>query len=387
MRVCLLATADNPHFLRWARYLIAQGHELLCLCDRPGRAGFSVSPPCRVEHPQPNFVEAVVCFKIWRHRLGWHYFRTRSFRKAVRAFRPDVVHGMEALAYGYALSRCKGFPRVLTPWGNDIFFEPERSPLARFLVGHALSHVEAITTNMPNLAEFLVPRFGVAPERVRAFSWGVDRGIFHPGHEAEARRLREAWRIPEDAIVFLSPRHVEQYWGAVEIAEAIPRVLAKQPRAFFILLRGRGDRALEDSLRRGLEEANAAHRVHWVGEYLTPEQMAAALNLAFAFISIPRTDMLSISVLEGMGCGCLPVAADLLAYRTRLVHGENAILIPTPVTAESLAEGLVQAAAHPEWREAFARRNVQRIAECDDAARNAHLLEEVYRWAIAHPLK
>ncbi len=386
MRICFLATADNPHFLRWARYLAGRGHELLCLCDRPGPEGFVDLPACEVRHPQPNLVEAVLCFKVWRHRYGWFFFRVRPFRRAVMDFEPAIVHGMEALSYGYAVSRCGGFARVLTPWGNDILVDPRKSKLARWLVTRALRNVEAVTTNLPTLRDAVVEEFDVSPERIHAFSWGVDLEVFHPGYEEEARALAERWQIPEGAIVFLSNRQTREHWGTGEIAEAVPRVLAREPRSFFVFLRGRGDPEFEVVLRRRVEESGSAHRVRWVADLLSEKEMAAALNLAHAFVSVPRTDLLSISVLEGMACGSVPVVGDLPAYRARLHEGENAVVVPQPVTAEHLAEALLIAAAHPEWRPQFAARNLVKIRDLDNWAENARKMEQVYHFALENPV-
>ncbi len=387
MRICLFATADNPHVLRWTRFLAGRGHELLCLCDRPGPHGFLELPPCPVEHPLPNLAEAVLCFKILRIRHGWYFFRARTFRAAARRFRPDVVHGMEALSYGYATARCGGFARVLTPWGVDILHDPKQSRVARWLVTHALRNVEAITTNMPNLAEVAVKEFGADPERVRPFSWGVDREIFHRGYEKEREALRERWQIAPDAVVFLSNRQIREHWGVPEVAEAALRVAAQEPKAVFVFLRGRGDPALEERLRRRFEEAGVARQVRWVGEYLGPRDMAAALNLAVAFVNVPRTDLLSLSLLEGMACGCAPVAADLPAYRERLRDGENALLVARPGDSEALAAALLRVARDPQLRQRFAERNAALIAEKDDWARCAPKMEEVYRWALEHRLR
>ena len=306
----------------------------------PAPKGFRKKPPCEIRHPAPNLAEAALCFKILRHPDGWNWFRARCYRKEVKRFKPDVVHAMEAYAYGFALAKCKGFPRVLMPWGNDIFVDPFRTRLAGYLVRYALHHAEAITTNMPNLADYLEPQFGVNRERVRAFSWGVDLDIFHTDYKEDANALRKRWNLPGDAFIILSPRQMREYWGMVEIAEAFGRVAAQRPKAHIVFLRGMGE--------PGLERASSPPpripgcwgiRVRWVGDVLDACGMAAAFNLADVFISVPKSDMLSISVLEGMACGCLPVAADLLAYRSRLKHWENALLVPMPVTGEKTGRG------------------------------------------------
>ncbi len=387
MRICLLATADNPHALRWAKFLISRGHDLLCLCDWPGRGGFLELPPCSVQNPQPNWLEAALCFKLWRHRFGWFFFRARSFREAARRFRPEIVHGMEALNFGYATARCRvGAARVLTPWGLDLQRDAKQSRLARALVSYAVRHVEALTTNAPNLGELVIREYGVAPERVRPFSWGVDRSVFRPERAEEARALRQRWEIPEGARVILSHRQMQAAWGIAEIVEAAGEVAAREPEAFFVFLRGRGDARFEARMRQRAEELGFAGRARWISDLISPEEMAAALNLAEVCVSVPPADLLSISVLEAMACGCLLIATDLPSYRDRLVDGKNALLVPAPASPDALARRILEALRNPRLREEFARRNQRIIAEQDDWDKNATQMEEVYRWALAHPL-
>jgi glycosyltransferase involved in cell wall biosynthesis len=163
-------------------------------------------------------------------------------------------------------------------------------------------------------------------------------------------------------------------------------VVQQEPRATFVFLRGRGTADYEAELHRQLEEAHCGDHVRFVNEFLSDHQMAAALNLADAYLSVPRTDLLSLSVLEGMACGCLPIVADLPAYRTRLTDTENAVVIPQPVTADSVAEACLAVAGHPQWIPRFAERNVARVQREDNWSLNARKMEDVYHWAIENPL-
>jgi hypothetical protein len=136
-----------------------------------------------------------LCFKILRIRHGWYFFRARTFRAAARRFRPDVVHGMEALSYGYATARCGGFARVLTPWGVDILHDPKQSRVARWLVTHALRNVEAITTNMPNLAEVAVKEFGADPSACGRFRGALIARFSIAAMKRNARRCASDGRL------------------------------------------------------------------------------------------------------------------------------------------------------------------------------------------------
>jgi glycosyltransferase involved in cell wall biosynthesis len=45
------------------------------------------------------------------------------------------------------------------------------------------------------------------------------------------------------------------------------------------------------------------------------------------FISIPGSDATSISLLEAMSAGCIPIVSDLPANREWIINGENGIIV------------------------------------------------------------
>ena len=45
------------------------------------------------------------------------------------------------------------------------------------------------------------------------------------------------------------------------------------------------------------------------------------------FLSLPRSDSVSVSVLEAMAHGCLPILSDLPANRELVRHGDNGLLL------------------------------------------------------------
>jgi glycosyltransferase involved in cell wall biosynthesis len=81
------------------------------------------------------------------------------------------------------------------------------------------------------------------------------------------------------------------------------------------------------------------------------------------FVSVPDSDGTSVSLLEAMGAGCLPVLSDVPANREWVVHGSNGLLVED---LSRLSEALAQALARwdsGEWAREGAPRNVALIRE------------------------
>lgn len=374
MRIAYLATADNIHTKRWAEYFAGRGHELFLLCDPPVE-----NPPegVTIIHPEMSFLLKVAAFRLFPKPYGNNVFKRYPYRREIEKISPDIVHGFESVGYGYAMACSGPYPKVLTPWGNDILLDPKKSLVARHLVTRALKAADAITTNYLELADYLESEFDISKQKIHPFSWGVDLSIFHQGYEEEVGALREKLNIPEDAPALLSSRMMKPYWGIGTIAEALPRILEEKPEVHLIFLRGAGDPEYENRIRNLIQKECGLNRVRFVDQYLSETDMAIHLNLADAFISCPESDLLSISVLEGMACGCAPILSELEAYKKRVEHGVNGLFFE-PGNVADLTAKVLYFLNHEDLSSKFSRINVDLIKEKDNWDKNALKMEELY---------
>jgi len=374
MRIAFFANADNIHTKRWAEFLRSRGHDLRIFCDPPVH---NPPPGIPLIHPEMNLLTQVLAFRLFPKPYGNNYFKRFPYKHAVKAFAPDIVHGFEALGYGYALAHCGPYPKVLTPWGNDILCDPRESRIARFLVQKALDSADMITTNFLELAEYLTKDFSIPESKIRPFSWGVDLSIFHPGYREEAAFLKRDLHLPSDSRILLSSRMMKPYWGIETIARALPRVFREIPNSYAVFLRGAGEETFENHIREIIQKSGFLDRVRFVPEYLTEKQMAVYLNMAEAFVSCPKSDLLSLSVLEGMACGCAPILGLLPAYKKRVVHKHNGLFFK-PENTENLADTVIGFLRNHTLKNEFAEINIKLIREKDDWNKNAPQLEEIY---------
>lgn len=374
MKICYILEVNNPHSRRWISHFAQMGHEVLVLSDSAMQEEIA---GVRVINPQMNLLTTIVAFKIYPKPYGNDSFKWIPYRKEVARFKPDIVHAMEARAYGFALARCGNYPKILTPWGNDIFLDPFQSRIARFLVTSGLRAATRITTNYPGLARYLKNTFGITEEKSRGFSWGIDLNMFRPDKKSEAQILRRELMIPPDAPVVVSNRTLAEYWGGRDIINALPLIAAEVPEAHFIVMRGSGKSNYLNEMRQIIERQGLSGRTRFIEEKVSPERMALVLNLADVFISATHSDMLSISVLEGMACGAAPVVSDLDAYRERITDGENGLYIRIG-DSRSIAEKTIFALKNPQWRKAASAKNRDIIRRNDNWEDCRRKMEEVY---------
>ena len=377
MHIIYLADINNPHTLRWVNYFASLNHHVTVLCDYPAD-----NPPSNITilHPHMSLLTKIVAFKLFPKPYGNNFFKFLPYRKIIQSLKPDIIHGMEALGYGFATSLAGNYPKILTPWGNDIYYDPRHSRIARFLVNYALHHVDAITTNMPNLSEYLIREFNVPEQKIKAFSWGVNLTIFNPDKNQQANALRDILKIPLEAPVIISHRRCAPYWGMDSIVQAMGKFLREYKDVHFIFLRSDGESDYFNAKSTELQNYGISDRFHPITDYLTPDQMSIHLNASNAFISFPHTDLLSISVIEGMACGAIPIVADLPSYKTRL-SVTNAFWAE-PHKTDSLLAALQRCFSNKTDWDKIINGNWEVIKKEEDWSKQALLMQNLYESVI-----
>jgi glycosyltransferase involved in cell wall biosynthesis len=76
------------------------------------------------------------------------------------------------------------------------------------------------------------------------------------------------------------------------------------------------------------EQLGIKSSVHFVGYVNEPVQSNYYATAQFYF-SLPESDATSVSLLEAMAYGCVPIVSDIPANREWIEHGKNGIIVGT----------------------------------------------------------
>ena len=119
-----------------------------------------------------------------------------------------------------------------------------------------------------------------------------------------------------------------------------------------------------------------AGRYRFVGR-LEPPALADWLDRAEVYLSASRSDSTSVSLLEAMAAGALPVVSDIEGNREWVAEGDGARLF-APGDPDALARALERALGHPEEAEAARARNRRVVEARADAAVNLSRIEALF---------
>ena len=249
-------------------------------------------------------------FSLWS--LSAQIRTPRTIRSIIKKFNPDIVHihQVNSVAY-YALRALLplGTPNVLTAWGSDIYLTPKRNFILKTLVRWNLNHADSFTADSNDLAQAMQ---ALIPERK------IDILIANFGINL----------IPvqtEKEKIFYSNRLHKKLYRIDDILRAFGKFKSKPNREEWKLIVGAvGEET--DQLKALAAELDILSSTEFVG-WLQQEDNARNYAKATYYISIPESDATSISVLEAMASGCIPILSNLPSSVEWVSHGTTGFIV------------------------------------------------------------
>ncbi|ODV19221.1 MAG: glycosyl transferase family 1 [Lysobacteraceae bacterium SCN 69-25] len=326
MRYVLIGDGESPHLLKWARALAAQpGIELWAASSRGFLAGFDavIVPEHRLAlETKPDAAGGNVALlrqlprlAAWLHKVDatWihaHYLSSHG----TMAWLAQRVYGVRGRLVGSA-------------WGSDILVAPQRSALMKSATRRVLRAC-ALTTSDSQVMAARMRELGA--REVMVFPFGLEAMPAEPG--------------AKDDGLFYANRGLETIYAPQRVLDVFAALA--WPDARLVV-------ANDGSLRAALERAAPAN-VRFVGR-LDESAQAGWYARARWYLSLPTSDSVSVSVIEAMAQGCIPILSDLPANRELVRDGQNGIILADGKGLEParlrtlLARGDAIAAANRIW--------------------------------------
>ena len=225
---------------------------------------------------------------------------------------------------GLHLARELGLPLVVKLHGSDLMVLKD-DPARRPFLGQTLAGAAAVVAVSRSLARQAIS-LGADPERTFIVGNGLDREIFHPADQGQARR---ELGLEQSGRVLVMVGNLVPVKGPELALEA----LARLPGVELLVV---GDGPLAGRLREQARRLGLAGRVRWLGR-LPHRQVARCLAAADALVLPSLSEGEPNVVLEALACG-RPVAASAVGGVAELVHeGKNGVLFPPGRVAELAA--------------------------------------------------
>jgi len=312
LRVVLFGDGESPHLLKWARAL-APRVELFVASSR------GLAPPLAALLP----AERTLLLSHAPKFSGGNAALLKTLPRLARWLRgvdADWISAHYLTSHGtlaWLARKCGVRARLAaSAWGSDILVTPDHSALLRWATSRVLRDAAVCTSD----SEFMARRMRELGARdVMTFPFGLD--ALPPPPDAKAPRL------------FFANRGLEDIYDPMRVLALFAGVAAAWPDARLVVA---NSGALRAALQARARQLGLAHRIDFVGR-LDAAAQSAFYARARWYVSLPRSDSVSVSVLEAMGHGCIPLLSDLPANRELVRDGANGLVVPDGVDAFDVA--------------------------------------------------
>jgi len=392
MRLLFVADGRSPITQNWLRYFIERGDEVFlastfaCDVDFPIKrqeftpvAFSAVKKQSLTPSKRAASARTVGLRTLIRQWFG-PFTIVRSARK-LRAFiqeiQPDLVHALRVPYEGMLTAEAFSGGRVergLSPlvsrtpflvsiWGNDFTLHAPSTPLMGYYTRKTMNTVAVLHADCERDIR-LAREWGLSQDKltlVAPGNGGVRTDVFYPP------------QTPVKEPVVVNPRGFRPYVKTEAFFKAIPLVLEKRADAKFIC----SSMAGESQALNWMKELKIEHAVQ-LNPPLPHAQMAETFRGAQIIVSPAVHDGTPNTLLEGMACGCFPVAGDLESIREWITHGQNGLFV-NPGDPQSIADGILLAIQREDLRSEAAGLNAKLISARAEYGMNMKKVGEFYK--------
>jgi glycosyltransferase involved in cell wall biosynthesis len=351
VRIAVLGNADAIHTRRWAGVLAARGHETRI---------FSLERfAAEVAHPAGEGAPITVVPGLPLPRALRYPLARGAFARALDDFAPDLVEAHFVPNYGFLGALVGRHPLSVQCWGSDLLVSATRSRLHAARARYALARADVVVADARVLGEAALA-FGAAPERVLVVPWGADLARF-------------PLAVPAARPHVVSVRQLEPLYDVATLVEALPAVQLAVPALSMTIA---GDGPERETLVARVRALGLGDAVTFVGR-VPHDRLAGLLGEGAAYVSTARSDSTSISLLEAMASGAVPVVTDIAGNREWIEDGAGGRLFPVGDT-RALAHALVTTLCDGAFQRTARALNRARVEADGDWSRNVARVEARY---------
>ena len=291
-------------------------------------------------------------------------FYARRFRRLVDEIKPDLVHALRIPFEGMLASLTPAsIPLAVTIWGNDLTYHAQGSSWMKANTLRTLHRADGLLADARRDIR-LGQLWGFIPERptlVVPGGAGIDLAEMHRLRAKFAESFADL--LPAGVPMVVNPRGFRP--GSVRndvFFQAIPLVLERKPKAFFVCTGMAG----QPEALQWVQRLKLDGHIRLL-PYLPQPQLWDLFMRANIFVSVSAHDGTPNSFLEGIACGCFPVVGDIESLREWVTPGVNGFLVE-PDKPQALAEALGVALDNPDLLAGASEKNlliIRQRAEAD----------------------
>jgi glycosyltransferase involved in cell wall biosynthesis len=343
MNLLFLADASSYHTKKWINYFARQNHSCYLLSMEKGGD---------IKAEQYHFRPKL---KVKGLKYILSYFDTK---KIVDEVKPDLINALFVPNYGLLGALLNFKPLVVSAWGSDILISTRKSFLHRLRAKFVLGKADLILSDSIFLTEKIAD-LGISPKKILTFPLGIEIEKY-----LKSKKKKET-------VTILSTRRFEPIYDVETLIRAIPLVLDKSNKRIEFIIIGSGSKS--EQLKKLAYDLGLHDQVTFK-ENLSDEELIQIYQDSDIYVSTSLSDSTSVSLLEAMAAGLIPIVTDISGNR-EWIEKENNGLLYKPKDHEDLARKISLVSGDLEQYQPMCEINLQILKKKADWNRNMQILQ------------
>ena len=279
MKICFIGPANSAHIIKWCNWFNKRGHEIHVISFTPGEI-------------KDTFVHVInLGVDVDGSDLGKlkYLFSGKKIKRIINSINPDIINVHYATSYGAAVAFGNIHDYVLSVWGSDIYYFPNKSFFHKALLKYSLKKANYLFSTSRAMAKeaekYTNKSFVITP-------FGVDLQLFNP-------KLRD--RNEGGEFIVGTVKGLADTYGIKDILKAVSELKGKVP----IRLRIAGKGPKEQEYHQLAVELGIDDITNWLG-FISQEDAAKEwANMDVAVIPSIQ-ESFGVSAIEAQASG-IPV--------------------------------------------------------------------------------
>ena len=335
MKICFLGDAGSIHVRRWIEFFRDTGNEVSVIsfrnADIKGIKLYYIGNSININSDGGNASYLKKLFVI---------------KRLIKEIKPDLINAHYLTSYGLIGSLVKGkIPFVVSTWGSDILVTPKKNKIYKLLTEYVLKKCDLVTSDSKYMSDEIVS-LKKDRSKILTIPMGVTLSDFNIKNMKKNREK-----------IFLSMRTLCDNSNIKYILDAFKMVLEKYKDSRLIITNSGSS---EKYILSYIKELGLDEKVEFKG-FINRVELFELLNEGLAFISIPNSDSTSVTLLESMISGSLPIVSDLPANREWIDDEVNGLILKN-IDSGELSKLMIRAIEDKELIESSRKIN-QKIIE------------------------
>ncbi|MCW3076077.1 MAG: hypothetical protein JWO32_686 [Bacteroidetes bacterium] len=302
MKILLLSDTNSEHTEKWALGLAERGITVgLFSFHRANYSWYNHKNIQLLYQPEKDINGGNIFIKIA------YLQNVLSLRKAIKEFKPDVLHAHYATSYGLVGALCRFHPFIISCWGTDVMKFPQKNFIAKTILQFNLNSADLICATSNTIKEYI---HKVLVKPVTVIPFGVDTHVFKP---KEIKSL-----FSENCFVIGSIKPLEKLYNNDILIRSFAMLEKKYDHIRLLII---GDGSEGGALKKLCNDLNISDKVRFTGR-IPFNEISNYFNMLNVLANLSVYESFGVSVIEAMACGKAVVVTNVGGLKEIVVNDE-----------------------------------------------------------------